>query len=64
MGWEGQKAHPDPTSAMGRDSPQLKLNPGSSMALGTSREGHPQLWEAVLGPHQSLSEEFFSWDLI
>jgi len=37
-------AHPAPTPAMGRDtSHQLRLLRAPSMALGTSRDEHPQL---------------------
>jgi len=45
--------------AMGRAAPhQLRLPRTPSMALSTSRDGHPQLWAAVLLSHHSLSKEF------
>lgn len=37
--------------------PPARAAQGPSMALGTSRDGAPQLW-AVPGPHRPLSEEY------
>ena len=39
-------------------SPPAQAAQGSPTALGTSRDGPPQLWAAVLGPHRPLSKTF------